>query len=98
MSENQEDYFRKFFLPSIVATLLTAFLIGAFAAHVTGSVFMGKVESRLEHVEKSQDVLAQEVKQIQAQRHIDREAFIRLESKIDLILQRQIMEEKRVQQ
>jgi hypothetical protein len=94
MSEQQEDYFRKFFLPGIAVTLLCAFLIGAFAAHITGSVFMGKVESRLEHVEKSQDVLASELKTIQAQRHVDREAFIRLESKIDLLLQRQFLKEK----
>lgn len=95
MSESQEDFFRKYFLPGIVATLVTAFLIGAFAAHVTGSVLMSKIDTRLEHVEKSHQQLATEVRSMQVQRTNDREAFIRLESKIDLILQRQIMEEQR---
>ena len=93
MSEDAKGILKQL-LPGLLTSLIASIVVGAFASYMTGSVMLAKLETLLERAESDISGFHGEIKTIQAQRAADREALIRLEAKIDILVQRQIQEEK----
>ncbi len=74
----------------LLSSLFASVIVGAFASYMTGNVMLAKLETRLARAEADITSVNVNVRALEAQRSSDREAMIRLEAKIDLILQKQM--------
>ena len=73
--------------PGLVVSLVASFVVGAFSAYMTGSALIAKMETRLERAERDVAQLTLRLENQGKETVLVSERLIRLETKIDILLQ-----------
>jgi len=74
-------------LPGLVTSLVSSFVVGAFSAYMTGTAIIARLETRLERAEQDVVTLNQKLEETQRASATSNERLIRVETKIDILLQ-----------
>lgn len=74
-------------LPGLVTSLVASFVVGAFSAYMTGNAILARLETRLERAEQDVASLSLKLEEAQRTNAVSNERLIRLETKIDILLQ-----------